>query len=343
MAPNKRVGSRREDRDRPGGRVEVDARAGRASDPVALHRLQRVGPVEAVEVGEQAVGVGGDAHHPLAHRPLEHREVAAVAAPVGGDLLVGDDGAEAGAPVDRCLGDVGEALRVDDGGALALGQRRPRPPVRCLARSRLVLGDQLGDRPRPAGAAVGRGGIGVVPRVEDAGEDPLRPAVVGGIGRLDRAAPVVAHPQSAQLGAVVGDVLGRGDRRMLAGLHGELLGGQTEGVEAHRVQHVAPRHPGVPRVHVGADVAEGVADVQPVVRRVREHVEDEQLLAGGGHLVGLGERAGRVRRLEHTLVLPDVLPAQLDLGRRARRCSGTAARRRRRRMASALNWWFPST
>ena len=43
----------------------------------------------------QPVGVGGDAHHPLAHVALEDGEVAAVAAPVGGDLLVGDDRAQA--------------------------------------------------------------------------------------------------------------------------------------------------------------------------------------------------------------------------------------------------------
>jgi hypothetical protein len=66
-----------------------------ATDPVALHRLDRLGPVEQVEVVDQPVGVGGDAHHPLAHVALEHREVAAVAAPVGGDLLVGQHGAQA--------------------------------------------------------------------------------------------------------------------------------------------------------------------------------------------------------------------------------------------------------
>ncbi len=204
-------------------------------------------------------------------------------------------------------------------------QRRPGPPVRCRAGAGLVLGDELGDRPGPPRTAVGGRGVGVVPRVEDAGEDPLRPPVVAGIGRLHRAPLVVAHPQPAQLLAVVDDVVGRGDGRVLAGLHGELLGGQPEGVEAHRVQHVAPGHPLVAGVHVGADEPERVADVQAVVRRVREHVEDEQLLAGRGQLGGVGEVADRVRRLEDVVGLPAVLPAQLDLGGQG----GVVAERRR--------------
>src|SRR3712207_7301746 len=47
------------------------------SDPVALHLLDRVRPVQPVEVGQQPLGVGGDPHHPLGQRAPEHREVAA--------------------------------------------------------------------------------------------------------------------------------------------------------------------------------------------------------------------------------------------------------------------------
>ena len=113
-----RVGARREDADRLAARRhgEVDQRAFAAADPVALHRLDRVGPVEQVEVVDQPVGVGGDPHHPLPQRALEHREVAAVAAAVGGDLLVGQHRAQPGAPVHRRLGDVGQAV----------ARRRPR-------------------------------------------------------------------------------------------------------------------------------------------------------------------------------------------------------------------------
>ena len=181
----------------PAGDSKSTARR-RAADPVALHRLQRVGPVQPVEVVEQAVGVGGDAHHPLAHVALEHREVAAVAAAVGGDLLVGQHRAQARAPVHRRVGDVGQPVPSITSALLGRGQLRPRAGRR-LARPRLELGAQLGDRPgRPPPS-----GGGVVPRVEDLQEDPLRPPVVGRVGGLDRSAPVVAQPQPAQLPAEV--------------------------------------------------------------------------------------------------------------------------------------------
>ena len=301
-----RVGSCGEDRDLAGGRREVDLGAEAAADPVALHRLDRVAPVEQVEVVDQPVGVGGDTHHPLAHVPLEHREVAAVAAAVGGDLLVGDHRAEAGTPVDRGLADVGEAVIVDDLGPLADAEICPRAAVRRRARAGLELGDELADR-------TGTVEVVVVPGVEDLAEDPLCPPVELGVGCRHAAARVVCEAESAQLAAVGGDVLRRGDRGVLSGLDGELLGGQAEGVEPHRVQHVVAGHPLEAGEHVGADETERVAHVQAAARRVGEHVEHEQLLAAFGGQLGVGEGAGGVRSLECVVLVPPVLPAQLDV------------------------------
>ena len=66
-----------------------------------------------------------------------------------------------------------------------------------------------------------------------------------------------------------------GDARMLAGLHGVLLGRQAEGVVAHGVQHVLALHAVVAADHVGGEVAQRVADVQALAGRVREHVHRE--------------------------------------------------------------------
>jgi len=82
------------------------------ADPVALHRLDLVGPVQVVEILEQSIGVGGDAQHPLAHRLAHDLEATDFADPVD-DLFVGEHGAERGAPVDGSLGDVGQALLVE--------------------------------------------------------------------------------------------------------------------------------------------------------------------------------------------------------------------------------------
>ena len=65
--------------------------------------------------------------------------------------------------------------------------------------------------------------------------------------------------------------------------------------------------------HVGADVAQRVADVQPVAARVREHVEHVELGPAGDLLEALGQRPGGVRGVEGALPLPAVLPGQLDL------------------------------
>jgi hypothetical protein len=126
-----RVGARREDADRQlivvlariaihrlGRRVvrrdrELDLRADAAADPVALHLLERLRPLQVVEVVDEPVGVRGDAQHPLAHRPALDRKPADLALAVD-DFLVGQHGAQTVAPVHRRFVDVRQPLAVDD-------------------------------------------------------------------------------------------------------------------------------------------------------------------------------------------------------------------------------------
>ena len=109
---------------------EHDVGALAATDPVPLHDLDRLGPVEQVEVGQQSFGVLGDAQHPLLQGPLVDGMVAALAAPVGGDLLVREHGAERRAPVDGDLVEVRQAVRVDHLPPLDRVQLGPRAAVR---------------------------------------------------------------------------------------------------------------------------------------------------------------------------------------------------------------------
>ena len=95
------------------------------ADPVALHELDLLRPVDGVEVFDQTVAVRGDAHGPLAQFALEHREVAAFGLAFGGDLLVGEHGTQARAPVDRGLGDVGQTKVVEHVGLLGFAQVGP--------------------------------------------------------------------------------------------------------------------------------------------------------------------------------------------------------------------------
>ncbi len=285
---------------------EVDARALAAADPVPLLQLDGLGPVQRVQVVDQPVGVGGDPHVPLAQPGLEDGEVAALGPAVGGDLLVGQYGAQPGAPVHRRVRGVRQPVLVQRVGPLGRGQSGPGAAAGDLTGAVLEGGDQLGDRP-------GLLRVGVVPGVVDLQEDPLGPLVVVRVDRGERPALVVAQAQPAQLDLHVLDVgLGR-DARVRAGLHGVLLGRQAEGVEAQGVQDVVAGHPLVAGEDVGGDVPERVSDVQARTGGVREHVHDE-LLGPCDHRGVPGQVTGRVRGLVRALRVPDVLPACLDVG-----------------------------
>ena len=132
------------------------------------------------------------------------------------------------------------------------------------------------------------------PLLEEPAEDPLRPAHVARVGGVDLAVPVVGEAERLELLAVARDVARGRHARVLAGLHRVLLGGQTERVPAHRVEHVEAAHALVAREHVGRDVALRVTDVQPLAGRVREHVEHVVLRPRGIDL-GAERRAARAK------------------------------------------------
>jgi hypothetical protein len=69
----------------------------------------------------------------------------------------------------------------------------------------------------------------------------------------------------------------------------------------------------VAAVHVGADVTERVTDVQPVRRRVGEHIQQIELWSIA-EADAAGKGSDRIRGLERALGLPAMLPATLQLG-----------------------------
>ena len=155
-------------------------------------------------------------------------------------------------------------------------------------------------------APVDRGvlAVGQAP-LEELEEEPLRPAVVGGLVRRDLAVPVDRPAHAVHLFADGGDVPLGDETRMLALADGRVLGREPESVIAHRAQDA--------KAHPAADVREDVAqrvvlDVphMQLARRVREHFKDVRVLLV--HLAG----APRVRDVERALALPRGLPLQLD-------------------------------
>ncbi len=142
--------------------------------------------------------------------------------------------------------------------------------------------------------------------LEEAEEEPLRPAVVLGLVRGEDAIPVDRPAHAFHLRADRGDV----PRSFVAGVRALLdrgvLRGQAERVEPHRAHYGEA----VATAEVGDDLAQHVvADVPhvQVARRVREHLEHVGLLR-----VALELLAVRIRHLEGSLVLPDALPLLFD-------------------------------
>ena len=234
---------------------EADLRPLGAADPLALHGLDRLRPVQPLEVVDEPVRVGRDPQHPLLEGAAHARVVPALTAPVD-HLLVGEDRLELLAPPDGDLGLVDEATVVEPG------------------------------------------------------EDPLRPAVVVGRAGRELTVPVVAEADRLHLAPEGGDVRLRGHRGVLPGLDRVLLGRQPERVVPHGVQDVEALHPLPARDDVGADVADGVPDVEPRPGGVGEHVE--HVVLGALRVEALVPRPGGA---EGPVLQPVLLPAGLELAR----------------------------
>ena len=128
-------------------------------------------------------------------------------------------------------------------------------------------------------------------------EDPLGPLVVLGVGGVDLAIPVKGEAQRLELAAEMIHVALGDDGRVDVVLHGEVLGGQTEGVPAHGVQHIVAVFTALAAYHIQRGVAAGMADVQARTRRIRELHKGIEL---GFFVVDLN--------MEGLFVLPHLLP-----------------------------------
>ena len=175
-----RVGPRREDRvvDAELLAAERDLGALRAPDPVALHPLDVRGPVDRVQVGDEAVRVVGDAEEPLLELADLHERAGALAAAVD-HLLVGQHGLLDRVPVDRGLLAVREAVL----------EQLEEDPLRPAVVARLVRAELARpvDRDAPLAELLLEGGDRLLGRLAGmlAGADRV---VLGG-----QAERVVAH------------------------------------------------------------------------------------------------------------------------------------------------------
>ena len=96
------------------GGLECDASTFTAIDPVALHHLDGLWPIQTIEVFDEAIRIRSDAHHPLLHVALEHRIVADVATAFRSHFFVCEDGSQTWTPVHRCISEICQAIRIDE-------------------------------------------------------------------------------------------------------------------------------------------------------------------------------------------------------------------------------------
>ena len=228
------VGAGGEDLDalvRPGdGHVELGALG--PADPVALHGLDPLGPLQVLQVGQQLVGVGGDAEEPLLQVLFHHQVTAALACPVRPHLLVGQHGGAPRAPVDGRLFAVGqprlqEAQEDDlveahvDG---VVAAHHPAPVVARAQPAQRAL--QLGDAGLGEGAGVGArldgGVLGRQAEAVEADRAEHREALHGAPADVEVAEGVVAHV------ALVGGAAG-------VGVHAQHVEGRPGVVVGHFV------------------------------------------------------------------------------------------------------------
>src|SRR6266480_4588745 len=171
--------------------LEIDLCAFAFPDPVSLEQLDSFGPVESVQLFEQALCISRNSQHPLTHRPPHDRKSANLAFPID-DFFISQNSAELRAPVHRYVSYIREANFI-----------RIFPRI-CRNGLSFVCGR-------------------IEPGIINLEKNPLRPFVITWIGRVDFTLPVVGKTNSLELVLEFGHIFARGDYRVLAAFDRVLL------------------------------------------------------------------------------------------------------------------------
>ena len=255
------------------------------ANPVLLHVLHALGPIQLVQALQQAVAIQRDAHEPLLEVTAFYFLGAALfVRAVVQDFFVRAHNLAVLAPPHLSVGVVSEAL-----GILELANF-------CSTLSSHVGGDgQFFD-----GAALLL--VFIEPGAVKALENPLSPLVVLGVSGVHFLFPVVGKAQALDLTAEIVAVLLGGDCRMGSGLNGVLFSGEAESVPTHRVEHVKTLGALVAANDIRCGVTFGVTHMEASATGIREHVQ--------AVILGLGLIGAR---LESLMFFPVGLPLGFDL------------------------------
>ena len=149
---------------------------------------------------------------------------------------------------------------------------RPEPPLRqaafdhrtATAPAHTVLDLLMGQHRLTAGTPVDRRrrAIGQAAAVQQQ-KEPLSPAIVGRIAGVDLPVPVVGTADQLHLPLVVSSIAGRAVGRMHAVANRLVLGGQSERVPAHGMQHIVAAHSVIAADDIGRHIVAAVTHRQP--------------------------------------------------------------------------------
>ena len=117
-----------------------------------------------------------------------------------------------------------------------------------------------------------------IERLEHLFECPLRPVIILRVARAHLSVPVEREAYLVKLLPIVVYIVLCCDGGMLSCLYGILLGRQSVSVVAHGVEHVIASQALVAGVYVACYVAQGMAHMQPGSRWIRKHIEHVKLL-----------------------------------------------------------------
>jgi len=132
-------------------------------------------------------------------------------------------------------------------------------------------------------------------------EDPLGPAVVLGVGRVDFARPIEGEAEAFELSAEIIDILGGGDGRVGTCFDRILFGGKSKGVPANGVEHIVTGGKFVAGEDIIAGEIFGMTRVEAGTAGIGKHLEQV--------ILGL---VGTLFCCEGFIFLPITLPVGLD-------------------------------
>ena len=228
-----------------------------ASYPVPLRLLDGIAPVDGLQSVQQSLAVCTDSQAPLPH-PLLFHGIAATLAHSVHHLVVGEYGAQLGAPVHHGLAHERQPVVHQHVALLAFVPCVPflGGEVHLLRAGHVPVSRTLGLEV-PCQYVNGHGLLCLVAEeaVEHLLERPLSPVVVVRGASAHLPVPVERESYSVQLFAVMVYVLERANLGVLSCLYGVLFGWQSVGIVSHRVQHVVAFQSLVSCIDVACDVA----------------------------------------------------------------------------------------